>query len=182
MQRTADVARDARSRRPDGDLTEVKGMFHDREDVENAVYRLGQESVPSDTISVWVEDKNGDKIRELDVENEAGTLRGAFWGAAGGALIGVVIALLVPTGVFGPAPVELYDASTLAFAVGVVAILAVAGLPLGAFFALGHWRVGTRIPEREMRQGSLWVSVRSDEMADVARRVMRECGAERLAD
>lgn len=161
-------------------MTEVKGAFRDREDVERAVYRLGQESVPSDSIRVYVTDTEGGSTRELDVEEEAGTLQGALVGAALGTLIGLLVVALVPTGALGAAPAELFEASTLSFAVTVVAILAVGGLPLGAIVGMGHWRIGERISEHELRGGNVWVAVRSDELADVARRILQESGADRV--
>lgn len=181
MTTASDTARDSTSPSPDGDMTEVRGMFTDREDAEDAVYRLGQESVPSDSISVHVFDPDAETNRELHVEDEAGTLRGALWGAAGGAALGLLVALLVPTGLLGPMPSEMFEAYTLTVAVSVVAILAVAGLPLGAILGMGHWRTGKRISDREFRRGTVWVSVRSDEMADVARRVLKNAGAERVS-
>ena len=165
---------------PDEEMTEVKGLFTDRAEAEDAVYRLGQESVPSDSISVFVAEPGGDTRRELAVDDEAGTLRGALWGLAGGAALGLLIVALLPTGLLGPMPAELFDAHTLMLGVGVVAILAVAGLPLGAVIGMGHWRSGKRISEREFRRGSVWVAVRSDELAAVARRVLRTSGAARM--
>lgn len=161
-------------------MTEVEGAFRDREAVEDAVYALGQQSVPSDSIHVYVADASGKRKRELQVEKEAGTLRGALYGAGAGAVIGLVIVLAVPTGMFGPVTIDFLTADTLLGAVRVIATMAVAGLPLGAILGMGHWRGGDRISDRELGDGSILVTVRSDELADTARRVLRDAGAERV--
>jgi hypothetical protein len=162
------------------ELTEVEGIFRDREAVEDAVYALGQQSVPSDSIHVYVADTDGRRTRELNVEREAGTLRGALYGALGGAVVGLAIVLAIPTGAFGPVSIEFLTADTLLGAIRVIVTLAVAGVPLGAILGMGHWRGGERISAEELGDGALVVTVRSDELADTARQVLRDAGAERV--
>lgn len=162
------------------EITEVKGVFHDRDSLEEAVYRLGQKSVPTDSISVLVTDPAHGTSRRVDVEPESGTLRGALFGAVGGGVLGLLVLLLVPAGLLGATPAELFEQSTVVFGLSVVAVLAFAGLRLGAVLGMGHWRSRRSISERDFRQGEVWVSVRSDELSDVADRVLRESGAERV--
>lgn len=180
MESGAYVGGERASRPARDDMTEVEGVFRDRDNVEDAVYALGQQSVPSDSIHVYVADAGGNRKRELEVEKEAGTLRGALYGAVGGAIIGLAIVAAVPTGAFGPTTIDFLTTDTLLGAVRVVATMAVAGVPLGAIIGMGHWRSGELIPEGELDTGSILVTVRSDELADTARRVLRESGAERV--
>jgi hypothetical protein len=163
------------------EMTAVRGVFHDRDKLDDAVYRLGQFRVPTDSIRVHVVDAGGTQKREMGIEQEAGTLRGALIGAGAGAAIGLAIIVLAQAFVFGPGSSAPIDRGFIYMALGVVVSLALGGLPLGAVLAMGRWHIGERVTDEELRTGAAWVVVESDEMAEVARRVLGEAGAERVA-
>jgi hypothetical protein len=117
----------------------------------------------------------------MGIEQEAGTLRGALIGAGAGAAIGLAIIVLAQAFVFGPGSSAPIDRGFSSMALGVVVSLALGGLPLGAVLAMWRWHIGERVTDEELRTGAAWVVVESDEMAEVARRVLGEAGAERVA-
>lgn len=175
MQRTPSDTYRTRTRR-DG-MRRVRGIFSNREGVTRAVERLARKSVPPDAIDVIVLDARGEPTRSVPVEDEAGTLRGALIGAACGVALGVVIVVLTLAGVFGPVGVELLGTATLAGALRAILMSAVACVPLGALFGMGHWRGRKKIRLSEVEAGAVAVVVESDELAGVARRVLEEAGA-----
>lgn len=160
--------------------TAVRGIFHGREGVKRAVERLAEKSVPADTITVWVLDDDGKPKRQVAVEDEAGTLRGALIGAAVGGAVGLAIAVLGLAGAFGAVGVERLGLGSLAGILRAIATGAAAGVPLGALLGLGHWRGRKTLSEDELDGGAAMVVVESDELAETARRVLEEAGAERV--
>lgn len=157
----------------------VTGVFRDPGDVNRAVRRLTAKSVPADSIRVFIVDEAGQRRREVDVEDEAGALKGALIGAAAGAGIGLVIVLLVPM-LMGGVNIGWLDASSLLGALRAIAILAVAGVPLGAILGMGHWQGRKRIAETGLSPHRIHVAVESDEFATLAREILEDSGAERV--
>lgn len=160
--------------------TVVKGVFHRKDRLADAVERLAEQSVPADDIGVFVLDASGEPAREIPVRDESGVLRGALVGAAFGAGLGLVVLLLALTGVFGPVGAELVSARSLVGAIRTVVGGAVAGVPLGAILGMGRWWDRRRISDEEMAGHGAIVTVESDALADVARRVLGEAGADRV--
>jgi hypothetical protein len=159
----------------------VKGVFRDRDLVERAVRRLAENSVPANQIRVHVVDAARDVVREVPVEDEAGTLRGAGVGALVGAVVGVALVGLAFSGILGTR-VDLFELATWRGAVRAVLLAAAAGVPLGALLSIGHWRGGDRIDIEDLDKGFVVVQVTSAARVDIARRVLEEAGAEQIAD
>jgi hypothetical protein len=155
----------------------VRGIFDRRREATIAVRRLGQQSVPADSIDVFVLDPSGDVRERVKVEDEAGALRGAFIGAAVGAVGGAVIVILVGSGLLGPANVEPLELASIRGAIRAIALAAAAGVPLGALIGMGHWRGSAQIDPDETRGALLMVVVRTKELEEVSQRVLEEAGA-----
>lgn len=156
-------------------MTKVRGVFHGRDEVNQAIYNLGKESVPSDSIRVYVVDERGRLQREIPVEQESGALRGVTRGAAAGGAVGVLVAVLA-SGALGIRPIPFGYDSWVAAAMLVV-VLALAGIPFGVAFTMGRWRLGDRASDNELARGGAWVEVESDELAETSRRALRGAGA-----
>ena len=157
----------------------VTAVFSDPADVNRAVRRLTEKSVPADSIRVFLVDESGVRRREVDVEDEAGALKGALIGAAVGAGIGLLIVVLVPV-LMGGVSLGALDVASVLGALRAMAILAVAGVPLGAIVGMGHWRGRKRIAETGLSPHRIHVAVESDELATLARGILLESGAERV--
>jgi hypothetical protein len=157
----------------------VTGVFRDPEDVKRAVRRLTAQSVPPDTIRVFLVDEQGRRSREIEVEDEAGALRGGLVGAGLGAILGLLIAILVP--VFGGgAGVGGLGMSTLLGTLRVMALCAVAAIPLGVIIGMGRWPGRRRIEETGLRPHRIHITVESEALAPRAREVLEAAGAERV--
>lgn len=162
---------------------EVRGVFDSRKAVTRAVRRLAAESVPADTIDVYLLDSDGNRTRRVTVHDEPGVVRGAAVGAAAGGALGLAVAILGASGVLGPTTVEFLGLTSVLGAVRAIAMGAAATVPLGALLGLGMWSGGRKIVEREMEEGrSAAVVIRSDAMADTAREVLADAGARDLSD
>lgn len=160
--------------------TTVEGVFDDRKAVVRAVERLSQKSVPADSIRVFVRDAGGERRREIEVEDESGALRGAVIGAILGGLLGLGIAIAVATGVYGPVEVGFLSFRGLSGAISAILATAGAAVPLGALLGLGYWQGRKRIDADELESGSAVVVVSSDELAELARRVLTDAGASKV--
>ncbi|HUP51396.1 MAG TPA: hypothetical protein VM198_02885 [Longimicrobiales bacterium] len=158
----------------------VKGVFRDRESVSRAVRRLTAASVPVDSIRVFVVARDGGRRREISVEDEAGALRGALIGAGIGAAIGLALALLVTTGLFGSRSAGFFGISSISDALGVIAVCAIAGVPLGTILGMGRWDATKRISDAELTDGEVQVVVESAKLAKLARGVLEDAGADRV--
>lgn len=157
----------------------VKGVFRDRDGVSRAVRGLTAESVPVDSIRVFVVPSDG-RRREIPVEDEAGALRGALMGASIGTAVGLVLALLVTTGLLGSGSAGLLGISSISDALGAIAVCAIAGVPLGTILGMGHWDAKKKISESDVTDGEVHVVVESAKLAALAVRVLERAGADRV--
>ena len=153
----------------------IQGVFRRPEDASSAVNSLLENSVPADEITVYHVGASGSR-RRLRVREDAGSLRGALAGAVVGALIGFLIAVLAWFGALGEAWTAVLGSGG---ALGVLAMMAVTGavgVPLGVLIGMGYWQGRRSFPQTQPG-GSVTVSVETDDLAEVARRVLREAGA-----
>lgn len=158
------------------EMTRVTGVFRKRSTVVRAVERLSRKSVPSDSIRVFVHGPEGER-REIPVEDESGTLRGAIWGAICGGLLGLAIALAAAVGLLGPTTVDAFGFRGLAGVFRAALGGAAAAVPLGALLGLGFWDGRKRISQEDFQKGTATVVVESDELAELARLTLHEAGA-----
>ena len=157
--------------------TTVRGTFRERKTVVRAVERLSEKSVPADSIRVFVLDESGEKRREIEVEDESGATRGALLGLAVGGAVGLVLAIAVATGAYGPVEVGFISFRGLAGALTAMLGTAAAAVPLGALLGMGYWQGRKKIDRSELRSGSAQVVVASDELSRLAEEVLRDAGA-----
>lgn len=162
---------------PGPDTFLVRGVFTDITAATDAVHGLAENSVPADIIDVFVLDEHGSPTRAVPVEDESGVLRGAMIGASGGAVLGLVIVVLIATGVIVDADVDPLDYDSIAGALQIMATAAVAGIPLGAILGMGHWQGRKKVALEEGDSGSIMVVVATKELSEVARRVLEGAGA-----
>ena len=158
----------------------VQGVFHDRRALVRAVERLAEKSVPADSIRVFVLDEEGNRDREVQVEDESGALRGAVIGAVSGGGLGLLIALAVALGLAGPVEVGFLSFRGLSGALSSILAMAAAAVPLGALLGLGHWQGRKKIAKEELRSGAALVVVDSAELSELARGVLDDAGAEEV--
>lgn len=156
----------------------VEAVFHDRDALTAAVQGLFEKSVPADSIRVFVLDARGGRAREVDVEDEAGALRGALLGAAIGGIVGMLGAFAAAAGALGPVDVRPLGLAGLSGALAAGLAAAAAAVPLGALLGMGHWRGSSRIGALEMSETGAVVVVESAELAAVAASVLRGAGGE----
>ncbi|HET9948492.1 MAG TPA: hypothetical protein VFQ22_06200 [Longimicrobiales bacterium] len=157
----------------------VKAVFRDVRALDRAVRQLASRSVPVDAIRVYVVRGDGRPAREIPVEGESGAARGAFVGAGIGAAAGLVLVALALLGVFGEPVVGLLGG--FAGGLRVVALAALAGVPLGALLGMGRWRAGASISDDELSGSArAVVVVHSPALAARATEVLEASGAERV--
>ncbi|MEX2470987.1 MAG: hypothetical protein WEA34_02330 [Gemmatimonadota bacterium] len=159
-------------------MTKVSGVFHDRKRVTQAVERLMGKSVPTDEITVTLVDAEGEPKREIPVEDEPGVLHGALMGAGAGAGLGLVAAIAAIGFYIGWS--ELWSVVGLSWVMRGALIGMVGGVPLGAVIWMGRWRKKDELGDRDLDGGSVVIEVRSDELADLVRRVLEDAGAHRV--
>lgn len=160
------------------EMLNVRGVFHDENQVRKAVERLLEQSVPVDEITVTVLDPSDTPKREVPVEDETGVLHGTLIGAAAGGALGFVAAILA-IGVYAGWP-ELLTGIGLSWMLRGAVIGAVGGVPLGAILGMGRWRKDEELGAEDLDAGSVVVDVRSGELAELAQRVLDEAGADRV--
>jgi len=158
----------------------VEGTFEDRRRLTRAVRQLAENGVPADTIRVFIVGENGTHIREVEVEDEAGTRTGALIGGAVGAGIGLVLAIPFSAGVSGEGAADSVGLRALAGGLWLAMVLAVIGAPLGALVGMGRWQGLKRISRKELDGRSAMLVVESEGLTSVAREVMAEAGATRV--
>lgn len=166
---------------PPGDPRAVTGVFLRPDDVARAVQRLAESSVPTDDIDVYVLDANGQPGRRIGVRDEPGTLRGAIFGAIVGGALGVVVVILTLLDAFGPVGADPLGASSLLGAFRTIGASAAAGVPIGAVIGMGRWQGRKKLDVSGLRGDRMMVVVESDALADTARDVLRDAGAEQVA-
>lgn len=175
--REAAARSSAGDRRPDPDAHAVVGTFGDRGSATAAVHGLAERSVPADTIDVYVLDRTGVPTRRVEVEDESGVLHGVLLGLAAGTVVGLGIVVLAATGVLVDSDIDLLTYDSITWAFRVVALTALASVPLGGVLGLGRWRARKKISVDETESGSIVVVVATDEPTELARQVLREAGA-----
>lgn len=159
-------------------LAVTRGTFSTKEALTRAVERLGAASVPADSITVTLQGGPGRRpARTIAVEDEGGALRGGMIGAACGAAIGVLIVIAALAGVLGEPGAEPFAITTLVGAARAIMAAAAAGVPLGVILGMGRWKGRSVIDAAELDGANAVVSVESDELADLAFRILRESGA-----
>lgn len=159
-------------------MTKVSGVFHDRKRVTRAVERLMEKSVPTDGITVTLMDAEGEPKRDIQVEDEPGVLHGALIGAGAGAGLGLVAAIAAIGFYIGWS--ELWSVVGLSWVMRGALVGMVGGVPLGAVIWMGRWRKKEELGDRDLDGGSVVIEVRSDELADLVRRVLEDAGAHRV--
>lgn len=157
----------------------VIGVFHDREDAEQAIRELLDAGFSRDTIGVATRDRDvqGRVLEETGTKSAEGAAAGAVSGGVLGGILGLLVgvgALAIP----GIGPV--IAGGALASAFGVAGGTAVAGAGIGAATGgiLGAL-VGLGIPEEEARhfeqrfhEGGILVTVSAGARATEARRIL----------
>lgn len=154
----------------------TKGVFHDREALGRGVRQLFQESVPADSIRVFMLDEGGRRIREIEVADEAGAIHGAKVGAAVGAGIGVLMLVLLAISIVVGASVDAGVGDVIANS-WIIPAGALTGVPLGALFGMGNWQEHKRIPSEEFERGAAEVEVAGAGFGDDAAATLLEAGA-----
>ena len=91
--------------------------------------------------------------------------------------IGAVVVGLVFLGVIGGSWIEAFGPNVFLSAVALICVSGAAGVPIGAVIGMGHWEGRKRLAVPEVDNGGVIVVVQTDELADVARRVLRDTGA-----
>ena len=160
------------------EMKTVRGVFHDDDQVRRAVERLLERSVPADEIEVTVLDPSGSPMRDVPVEDESGVLHGALIGAAIAGSLGFVAAVLA-LGLYAGWS-QLLTGAGLSWMLRGALIGVVGGVPLGGILGMGRWRKNEELASEDLGSGSVVVDVHSDELADLARQVLKEVGAERV--
>jgi uncharacterized protein (TIGR02271 family) len=152
--------------------TTVVGVFNTRDRAEDAVRELRDAGFRDDQIGFAVKDGGAPVGTTTVAESTGDAAGGAATGAVVGGLLGAAAALLIP----GIGPV--LALGTLG---GTVLAGAAAGAGLGA---LAGALIGMGVPEEEARyyegefnQGRVLVTVRADDRAPDAERILREWGA-----
>lgn len=135
----------------------VRAYFHDRERVARAVDLLVESQIPEDQIRVTVEDGRGAQLEEIPVKERTAVLRGAGLGAAGGAVLGVLAALLL-------APGALLQAAVAG---------AAAGVPLGGIWGMGRWTGHEELARHDLDRGAAVVTVEGEALRERALEALR---------
>lgn len=160
--------------------TQVRGWFQQAEKVAKAVDRLVREKIPEDQIRVTVEDRDGRVLERIPVKQKMGALRGAAWGAGGGAVLGILLILFLSLGAFewaGFAPMA--GAVVVGFLRAAVAG-AVAGLVVGGIWGMGHWQGQQELSAEALSQDYAVVTVRGEGLLERAERVLRSLDPSRV--
>lgn len=165
---------------PGADNHRVAGVFGRPDDVAKAVENLAAASIPADEVDVFAVDDEGQQTRRLVVRDEPGTLKGAIVGAISGGALGLVAMILAMTDVFGGLLAGPFSDANFLDLLRVVGASAAMGVPIGAVIGMGHWQGRKKMVTRDFGQGAVMVVVESNEMSDIARRVLRESGADQV--
>jgi hypothetical protein len=145
--------------------------------VARAVDSLVANSIPADELDVYVVDESGKPTRKLNIRDEPGTRRGAILGAVVGASLGLLLVVLAFLDVLGESWIASFGPNAFLAGVALVCVSGAAGVPIGAVIGMGHWQGRKKISVPDLERGGVIVVVQTDEMADVARRVLRDTGA-----
>ena len=157
----------------------VTGIFSDKKAAERAVHVLVESHFDPDEISIVVADREG--VHEEVVEHDTGIAEGATVGAGLGALLGVLGASLVSTGVVAAPGLAVFATGPLLAALNGAVMGAAAGYPVGALAGLGFWDDEAHIHAEALEKGGIVVAVPAEhEHADYARKVFSEAGADEV--
>jgi hypothetical protein len=157
----------------------IKGRFRDSEHAAKAVERLADHSIPADEVRVFVVDDDGKPKRRIAVREGFGSKRGAIIGGLVGAGLGAVLALLVQADLLSSASIGGLNEAAPFFSVLWVAVAGGAvGVPIGAVVGMGHLLRRQRMTVSPTDPMSVMVIVETRELADEARRILREAGAD----
>lgn len=155
----------------------IKGLYRQPRDVSRAVESLVANSIPVDELEVYVIDELGKPTRRISIRDEPGTRRGAILGALVGASLGAVVVAFVFLGVLGESWIAAFGPNILLSAVALIGVSGAAGVPIGAVIGMGHWEGRKKVAVPDLDSGGVIVVVQTDDLADVARRVLRDTGA-----
>ena len=155
----------------------IRGLYRRRGDVSRAVDSLVANNIPVDELDVYVVDELGRPTRRLSIRDEPGTTRGAIAGAIMGASLGAVVLALVFLGVLGESWIDAFGPNVYISTLALLCVPAAAGVPIGAVIGMGHWQGRKKVSVPEVETGGVIVVVQTEELADVARRVLRDTGA-----
>jgi hypothetical protein len=155
----------------------VSGIYHDASRVTDAVRALLGESVPAESIGVEIHDEAGRRLR-VKVSDEAGVVEGAVQGASIGAALGGLIMFIAAFAMGAGTEGGFLPVGPFAAAISGALGGGAAGVMLGAIVGMGRWKGMPDLDPEVLANGSVVVSVRSDALADKARRILAESGAE----
>jgi hypothetical protein len=156
-------------------VASLEGRFDTAEDAAQAVENLVDASIPSDQIDVYTLDRSGNRGPKAKMSQAPGLKRGALLGAAVGAVLGLVAFVVV--GVTGSFGVDRNALLTATHALYYIGASAAAGVPLGAAIGMTGWLGKRRLDTSGSAARSFVVVVRTETLADEARRALETAGA-----
>ena len=153
----------------------VVGVFHDRDDAQDAINALRDAGFAPDDISVLARDRDTAGGLAEDTGTAAGT--GAATGALTGGLLGGVAGWLVGIGALAiPGVGPIIAAGPIAAALGGAALGAAGGGIIGALTGAGVPEDEARWYDEQFRGGGILVTVNARGRYDEAMSIMREYG------
>jgi len=153
----------------------VVGVFHDRDDAQDAINALRDAGFAPDDISVLARDRDQAGALAEDTGTEAGA--GAATGALTGGLLGGVAGWLVGIGALAiPGIGPIIAAGPIAAALGGAALGAAGGGIIGALTGAGIPEDEARWYDEQFQGGGILVTVNTRGRYDEATSVMREYG------
>jgi hypothetical protein len=153
----------------------VVGIFHDRDDAQDAINALRDAGFAPDEISVLARDRDQAGALAAETGTEAGA--GAATGALTGGLLGGVAGWLVGIGALAiPGIGPIVAAGPIAAALGGAALGATGGGIIGALTGAGVPEDEARWYDDQVRGGGILVTVNARGRYDEARSIIREFG------
>jgi Heat induced stress protein YflT domain len=149
------------------------GLFHGRDDAEDAINALKDAGISAEDVSVVARDRDTDGTLAEDTGSEAGT--GAATGALAGGVLGGVAGWLIGIGALAiPGVGPIIAAGPLAAALGGAALGAAGGGLIGALTGAGVPEDEAKWYDERVRSGGILVSVRAPGRYGEAMSIMRE--------
>ena len=153
----------------------VVGVFHDRDDAQDAINALRDAGIAPDDISVLARDRDQAGALAEDTGTEAGA--GAATGALTGGLLGGVAGWLIGIGALAiPGIGPIIAAGPIAAALGGAALGAAGGGVIGALTGAGVPEEDARWYDEQFKGGGILVTVNSRGRYDEVAAIMREHG------
>ena len=153
----------------------VVGVFHDRDDAQDAINALRDAGFAPDEISVLARDRDQAGALAEDTGTEAGA--GAATGALTGGLLGGVAGWLIGIGALAiPGVGPIIAAGPIAAALGGAALGAAGGGVIGALTGAGVPEDEARWYDEQFQGGGILVTVNARGRYDEAMSIMREHG------